>query len=113
MLAIVEVRSQHAKRGRSGFRGPDTYVAVQIVPDGVRPLSRLDRRSCHKKGIRLVYFGEGYSQHRGPRSALGKALRAAEEYANEINMQALEGLENATPSNAKEAKLLQAVKEAI
>lgn len=74
------IRSQHAKTGRSGFAGPDIYIAVQEVPDGVEPLKALRADSARKRGIRIVYFGEGYSKHRGPRSAYGKALAAARAY---------------------------------
>lgn len=83
MQAQVHVRSQHAKRGRSGFSGPDTYVAVTIAPDGVTVPYRLNRTVLGKRGIRLIYVGEGYRKHSGPKSALGKALSAAELIARE------------------------------
>ena len=83
MTARVEVRSQPT--GSSRFSRPDTYVAVQLVPEGVEPLKQLRQDTAKKRGIEIVYFGEGYSQHTGPRSALGKALAEAREYVAKVN----------------------------
>ena len=85
--AYVKVRSsQHAKRGRrSGFTGPDTYVAVQVVPDGELALHCLDDRVARKKGILIVRFGAGCRLHDDPRSALGLALAEARAYAADVN----------------------------
>lgn len=81
MKAEVVVRSQHAKRGRSGFGGPDCYVAVVERPEGApavegRPLSQANIR---RFGWKVRRIGEGYSKYSGPRSMLGKAIREAEE----------------------------------
>lgn len=84
MVAYVEVRSQHAK-GSGQFKGPDTYVAVQVVPPGVVRLKVLNHTFAKQRGIRIKYFGEGYEQHTGPRSALGQAIAAARAYAARIN----------------------------
>lgn len=78
MLALVETRSQHARTGRSGYHGPDTYVAVQIVPHDVAPLRSLNRRHAVARGIVIIYCGEGYARHGGPRSQLGQALAYAD-----------------------------------
>lgn len=86
--ATVEIRSQHAK-GSGVRQGPDTYVAVQLVPAGVAPLKVLNRRAAEKRGIEIRYFGEGYGEHSGPRSMLGRAVAAAEEYRSEHNRQAV------------------------
>jgi hypothetical protein len=83
MRAIVEVRTQHARTGRSGYSGPNAYVAVQIVPDGVSPLVAL--RHNNVRGITIYYVGEGYKKHTGPRSRLGRALQRAQSIANRIN----------------------------
>ena len=32
------------------------------------------------RGIGIRYFGDGYSRHKGPKSQLGRAIRAAREY---------------------------------
>ncbi len=82
--AYVEIRQQPAKTGKSGWSGPNAYVAVQVVPDGQIPLQHLERRVAKNRGIQLVYFGEGYLEHQGPKSALGKALKEAWEYADSI-----------------------------
>ena len=79
--AYLEIRRQHSVGSSNGrFGGPDTYVTVQIVPEGVAKLTQLKRSVAEKRGIELVHFGEGYSKHRGSRSALGRAILAAEEF---------------------------------
>jgi len=82
--AIVETRTQSAK-GAYPASGPDVYVAVQVVPFGAEPLKTLNRKTAEKRGIEIRYIGEGYSNRSGPRSAFGKALKAANELAAEIN----------------------------
>lgn len=88
-VAYVEIRSQHS-RGGSGtrFGGPDTYVAVQIVPDNATRLRCLNQTAAKRRGIEIQYFGEGYSNRRKTaNSALGQAIAAAEEFAAEFNRQ--------------------------
>lgn len=77
---LLEVRSQKSKGSSKGFGGPDTYVAVQIVPEGVEPLRALNQDVAKKRGITIERFGEGYSRYSGPRSRLGRALAAAKEF---------------------------------
>jgi hypothetical protein len=78
----VEIRGQHSRgRGHGRFGGPDTYVAVQIVPAGVEPLTTLRDDMARRRGIEIVHFGEGYHDHQGPRSMLGRAIADAEEFA--------------------------------
>ena len=84
MKAIIEKRSQKAS-GRWPKCGPDTYIAVQLVPDGVEPLTALRRDIARKRGIEIVYCGEGYRQHTGPRSSLGLAIAEAEAIAARVN----------------------------
>lgn len=79
----VVTRSQHAKRGRSMFSGPDTYVAVVGIPEGVECPYVLNRKVLAKRGISFTYFGEGYREHIGPRSMLGKLIANAERFARE------------------------------
>jgi hypothetical protein len=81
----VHIRSQHAKRRRGGFSGPDTYVAVTGTPEGVEMPYVLNQATLMKLGIEIFYFGVGYNQHTGPKSALGKATAAAEKFASEKN----------------------------
>ena len=84
--AIVEVRTQHSTGSGTGkFGGPELYVAVQIVPEGVEPLKALQGPAAKRRGIEIVYCGEGYGRSRGPRSAFGRAMAAAEKLADEIN----------------------------
>ena len=84
--AIVEVRAQKSRgQGAGKHGGPNRYVAVQVVPEGVEPLTSLRLDIAAKRGIEIVRFGEGYSEHAGPRSALGQALAAASAYAATIN----------------------------
>ena len=76
MQAFVEVRTQ-SPRGSGRNHGPDVYVAVQIVPDGVDRLKCLNRTVAEKRGIQIIHCGEGYQEHQGPRSAFGRALSKA------------------------------------
>lgn len=87
--AYVEIRSQKAKGG-GRFKGPDTYVAVQVVPDGQERLKVLNHRIAKKRGIEIIRCGQGYSSHDGPLSALGTALGRAELLAQRINAPLLE-----------------------
>lgn len=84
--AYLEIRSQKAV-GSWPKQGPDKYVAVQIVPDGVKPLQALNQSVAKKRGITIEYFGEGYSRNDGPASSLGKAIAAAKERVRKINGQ--------------------------
>lgn len=84
--AYVEVRSQHSVgSGSNTFGGPDTYVAVQIVPSGVIPLVQLQHRVAKHRGIGIKYFGQGYGRYRGSRSMLGQAIQSANEWAEQYN----------------------------
>lgn len=83
--AYVEIRGQHSVGGSRGFGGPDTYVTVQYVPDNQMPLRSLQARAAQNRGIRLQWIGEGYSKHRGARSALGQAIAWAERIADRHN----------------------------
>ena len=67
------------------FGGPDTYVAVQIVPQGAIRLRSLQEHAAKKRGIIIRYFGEGYSKHRGPRSMLGRAISRAQAFIDEVH----------------------------
>ena len=67
MTAHVEVRSQHSVDSSNGqFSGPNAYVVVQGVP-------------AQSRGIRIIYCGEGYKEHQGPRSVLDQAIAKAEK----------------------------------
>lgn len=80
----IHTRKQHAKKGKSGWAGPDTYVAVTVMPEGVSlPSYALRRKSIENLGGRLIFIGEGYSGHFGPKSALGRAIAKAEAFVME------------------------------
>jgi hypothetical protein len=84
-IAQVHTRSQHSKgSSRSRFGGPDTYVAVTIAPAGVAVPYTLRRDVLAKRGVEIRYFGQGYRQYSGPRSALGQALAAAQRFAESV-----------------------------
>lgn len=84
--AYIEVRTQHAVGGSNGgFAGPNSYVAVQVVPDGEERLKVLNRQAAANRGIKIIHCGEGYAEHRGPRSMFGRAMAEAERIAAEIN----------------------------
>ena len=83
--AYLEVRTQPA-RGTWPRQGPDTYVTVQIVPDGQERLRCLNRSVAKKRGIELVYIGEGYWQRQKTlKSALGAALQQGYEFVENWN----------------------------
>lgn len=83
--AYVEVRKQHSK-GTWPKKGPDTYVAVQVVPNGETRLKVLNTVVAHKRNIRIIYCGEGYAtRQKTNRSMLGYALEKAHKIAHNIN----------------------------
>jgi len=78
MKAEMHIRSQKSRgSGNNTWGGPDTYVAVTLTPNGVECPQILRQDVLAKRGIKLIYCGEGYSEHRGPRSSLGKAIAEA------------------------------------
>jgi len=84
--ARVEVRSQKSVGRAGSFGGPDTYVAVQVIPEGVEPLRQLNHAVAAKRGIEIIYCGEGYSDRcKTSRSMLGSAKAEAQRIADEIN----------------------------
>jgi hypothetical protein len=86
--AYLEVRRQPAK-GTWPRQGPDTYVAVQVVPSGKTRLAVLNHKAAANRGIKLVHCGEGYSDRQATtRSALGAALERAQRLVDNINDQA-------------------------
>jgi hypothetical protein len=84
MRAIIEKRSQKPS-GRWPKQGPDHYIAVQIVPDGVEPLTALRDDVAENRGIEIVRCGEYYSKSTGPRSKYAAAMAAAKEIAANYN----------------------------
>jgi len=85
--AYVEVRSQKSRgSSREVFGGPDTYVTVQVVPEGQMRLLCLNHRVAESRGIELIYVGEGYSSRvKTTRSKLGAALVEAASIRDAIN----------------------------
>lgn len=66
------------ERGLAGNRrGPDTYVAILIVPEGVTPPKAMNRTVLERRGCHLVEVGRGYARAGGPRSALSQARERA------------------------------------
>ena len=85
-VATVHERGQHAKMGRSGWRGPNCYVAVQVCPRDVEPLEVLHPIHAAARGIRIVKTGEGYATSgMSERSARGRAHALADKIAEIIN----------------------------
>lgn len=81
MQYILEIKSQKSVgSGPNTSGGPDRYVAVQCVPEGVPPLKSLQERAARLRGIRIKVFGQGYARNTGPRSALGRAIAKAEAW---------------------------------
>ena len=86
MRAIIEKRSQKPS-GKWPKQGPDHYVAVQIVPEGVEPLTALRTDVATKRGIEIIRCGEFYGHSTGPRSKYAAAMARAEEIAADYNKQ--------------------------
>ncbi len=86
MIAYVEQRSQKSVGSNlNSFGGPDTYFAVQVVPENVERLKVLNSKFASSRGIKLIYCGEGYSKNTGPRSMFGQAYAEACRIAKKIN----------------------------
>jgi hypothetical protein len=87
MTSYVVTRQQ-PRRGTFPSQGPDVYVALVQVPEGVSfdpnrtPLQVSRLRS---RGIEVTRIGEGYRKHKGPKSSLGQALRRAKELARRLS----------------------------
>lgn len=85
MHAYVETRSQKTK-GSWPRQGPDTYIAVQIVPPGQHRLMVLNRKAANNRGIKIIYCGEGYqNRQKTHQSMLGRAKQKASKIADIIN----------------------------
>ncbi len=85
MRAFLETRQQPTK-GSFPRQGPDTYVSVQVVPHGVEPLTTLNREAAKRRGIKLLYCGEGYStRQKTGRSMLSAALEEGQRIVDLIN----------------------------
>ena len=69
----IEHRKQ-AARGTWPRQGPDVYFAVQVVPQGIEPLKYLNRQAAERRGIAIIYCGEGYSTRTGPKSVIWTLL---------------------------------------
>lgn len=70
-------KSQHAKRGRNGFGGPDHYMAVLVVPQGATVPHVLRADVLRARGIEIHYVGEFYGRSTGPRSLGRQCLNRA------------------------------------
>jgi hypothetical protein len=85
-VSEMVVRSQHAKKGKSGYSGPDTYICVVTRDVGGEPVGNhpLTRHNQERFGWAVTYIGEAYSRSSGPRSLMAKYIREAKELVAEI-----------------------------
>ena len=85
MQAEIVIRSQHVKKGKSGFGGPNGYIAVlwSDSDDVIFP-KIFDTRICEKRNIHWRWIGECYLEHRGPRSAFHKFYKMAEKFVKRL-----------------------------
>jgi len=83
MRAIIETRG--IRTGSSKYTRPSKYVAIQLVPDGVEPLTALRSDVAAKRGIQIIHCGEYYWNSLGPRSMYAKAMAKAEAIVAEHN----------------------------
>lgn len=85
MRAYLEIKRQRAK-GSWPAQGPDTYVMVQIVPNGVKPLQNMNHKVAEKRGIILKYFGAGYGNRvTSPKSMLSVAINNGRDFCEKFN----------------------------
>lgn len=78
MVWKVYCRSQKSRgSGLGQWGGPDTYVAVVGMPEGVEFPRYANRKVIRDRGGVYEWIGEGYSRYCGPRSSLGQALARA------------------------------------
>ena len=75
----IVTRGQKA-RGSGRFKGPDHYIAVLEIPDGVEAPRVLRESVLDRLGIRKIYIGEYYDAHTGPRSRYARLMREAREF---------------------------------
>jgi hypothetical protein len=74
-------------RNRPHRKGPDKYIAVQVVPIGQQKLKILNSRIAAIRGIDVIHCGEGYSNRQNnPHSMYNIAIRKAKEIINLINL---------------------------
>lgn len=87
-IAYVEKRSQHSVGGgNSGFGGPDTYWAVQVVPAGAKRLVCLNAAAAKRRGIEIIHCGDGYSDRQQTASSMYNVAKTeAYRVAGEINL---------------------------
>lgn len=75
----------HVRAQPGGRRGRDRYVAVTLAPPGVSVPYTLRSDVLARRGIIILYFGDGYSRYRGARSLLGLAIASATRVADIVN----------------------------
>lgn len=65
-------------RGSSGggFGGPDRYVAVTVAPPGVITPQSLNGEVLAKRGIKILWCGEGYSRRQKTDASMLNRARA-------------------------------------
>jgi hypothetical protein len=80
MTTQIVTRSQHSN-GSSAHRfgGPNRYMVVLVVPDGVEVPYVLRQSVLAKRGIKYFYIGEYYGEHTGPRSTYARLLARAND----------------------------------
>ena len=88
MTYQIVTRSQHSRGSRSGrFGGPDQYMAVLVIPEGVTSPYALRADSLRKRGIEFHYVGEFYGKSTGPRSRYAQCAAEARELVASLQAQ--------------------------
>ena len=83
--AFVEKRSQK-RVGTPPKAGPDTYFVVQVVPVGKPRLKVLNTKIAAKRGIDIIFCGDGYSNRQTKSTSMyNLAKTKAFEIATKIN----------------------------
>lgn len=87
MQHYIVDRSIKAKRGRSGFSGPDRAINIVSVPEGVAfdPASTpLHVERLAARDIKVWRIGEYYRRSTGPRSRYALLMDEAQAYIHSM-----------------------------
>lgn len=80
-------RSIKAKRGRSGFSGPDRAINIVSVPEGVTfdpTITPLHVEHLAARGIKVCRIGEYYRRSTVPRSRYALLMDEAQAYIHSM-----------------------------
>lgn len=88
MTYKIVTRSQKSRGSRVGrFGGPDQYMAVLVLPEGVEEPTALREAVLAKRGITMYRVGEFYGRSTGPRSRYAQCAADANALIDRLQAQ--------------------------